>query len=60
MLHSLVRLYAPDYLDFDVELLLRTAEIPTLRLDDPRTRLGVHTWLGRPRQELLAHLVAYE
>ena len=60
VIHYLVRLYAPDYLDFDAELRLRTAEIPPLRLGDKGVQLGLTSWSGRPRGEVASRLVGYE
>lgn len=60
MLHYLVRLYAPDHLDFDVELILKTAEIPPLRLGDKGMQMGLTTWSGRPQGEMTSRVVAYE
>lgn len=60
MIQYLVRLYAPDYLDFDVELRLKTAEIPRLRMGMKGTQLGLTTWSGRPRGELTSRVVVYE
>ena len=56
---ALVRLYAPDNLDFDVELVFRTHEIPVLRLDG-KTQLGLTTWSGRPAGEMVSRIVSYE
>lgn len=57
----LVRLYAPDHLDFDVLLLLEAEQMPALRLGDRRARLGENTWLGRPHGAPLAErIVAYD
>jgi type VI secretion system protein ImpH len=56
----LVRLYVRDFLDFDVELRLRTEEIPTLRLGGMEARLGRTTWLGKPAGAVTFGLVTYE
>ncbi|MEM1043035.1 MAG: type VI secretion system baseplate subunit TssG [Bacteroidota bacterium] len=56
----LVGLYAPDHLDFDVRLLLRTGDVPGLRLGDRTARLGENTWVGRPREAVITErIVAY-
>jgi type VI secretion system protein ImpH len=60
MIQYLVRLYAPDYLDFDVALRLKTSEIPRLRMGMKGTQLGLTTWSGRPRGELTSRVVVYE
>ena len=48
LLSHLVRLYAGPEVDFDVQLVLRAAEVPECRLgdeDDLGPRLGWNTWL---------------
>ncbi|MGH7453037.1 MAG: type VI secretion system baseplate subunit TssG [bacterium] len=60
IIQYLVRLYAPDYLDFDVELRLKTAEIPRLRMGMKGNQLGLTTWSGRPSGELTSRVVVYE
>jgi len=44
------RLFTIDHLQYELELILRRAEIPEIRLaqDSLGTRLGQTTWLGRP------------
>ncbi len=59
VLHFLIRLRAPDYLEYDVRLELRSAEIPVLTLSNMKTKLGLTTWLGRPKRESTARVVAY-
>ena len=58
LLKYLVRLYASDYLDYDVELLLRTSEVPLTTLGGTQ-KLGVDTWLGRPPGEVVSAIVQY-
>ena len=48
----LVRLYAPDFLDFDVLLRLKAPDRPALRLGDRNARLGENTWVGRPQEAI--------
>lgn len=55
----LVRAYLPGYLDFDVELRLRSAALPPTRLGDRDGRLGLTATLGTPRTPLLARIVDY-
>jgi type VI secretion system protein ImpH len=57
--NSIVRLYVRDALDYDVQLRLTTSEIPTLRLGDRALKIGLTTWLGRPRTETISRLVDY-
>jgi type VI secretion system protein ImpH len=60
ILQYAVRLYAPDYLDFDVELRLKISELPTVILGDRGTQLGLTTWTGLPDGELTSRVVVYE
>ena len=57
--HRLVRLYVPDYLDYDVELLLDVPEAPALRLGDRNAKLGINTWIGRPTGEMISEIAVY-
>jgi type VI secretion system protein ImpH len=57
--NSIVRLYVRDALDYDVQLRLKTSEIPMLRLGDSALKIGLTTWLGRPRTETTSRLVDY-
>jgi type VI secretion system protein ImpH len=56
----LVRLYAPDYLDYDVELWLDTSNIPPVRLGFGDVQLGMTMWLGQPPQAVIAVRVRYD
>ncbi len=58
-LQWLVSLYAPDHLAYDADLLLRTEEIPPLRLGRADNRLGLTTFLGRPRAPVVRRRVDY-
>ncbi len=55
-----VRLYIRDALDYDVQLTLKTSEIPVLRLGDPALRVGLTTWLRKPPTETTSRLVDYD
>ena len=58
---ALVRLYASDWLDYDVDLLLHAEEAPPLRLGEASSaRLGRNAHLGRPRTPLVRRRVRYE
>jgi type VI secretion system protein ImpH len=57
--NSIVRLYVRDTLDYDVQLKLKTGEIPMLRLGDRDLKVGLTTWLGRPRSETTSRIVDY-
>jgi len=58
-LDYLVRLYAPDFLHYDVELLLPRAEVPPLRLGHRSARLGLNTWLGTPAEPITCRTITY-
>jgi type VI secretion system protein ImpH len=53
-----VRLYASDYLDYDVELQLRTSDVPPAKLGGGQ-RMGMDMWLGRPAGDLISVVVDY-
>ncbi|HEX9007356.1 MAG TPA: type VI secretion system baseplate subunit TssG [Bacteroidota bacterium] len=63
ILHYVVRLYVRDTLDYDLQLNVRTREIPLLKLGDRPVKLGQTTWLanrpGRPAAEMTSRIVAY-
>ncbi|NNE35802.1 MAG: type VI secretion system baseplate subunit TssG [Rhodothermales bacterium] len=59
-LASIVALYAPDNLDYDVELLLDVGEVPPLSLGNSTARLGRNTWLGQPTGQVVAEVVRYD
>jgi type VI secretion system protein ImpH len=57
---ALVRLYAPDYLDYDMRLILESANVPPLRLGESRSAsLGLTTCVGTPRTPHLHRTVRY-
>jgi type VI secretion system protein ImpH len=58
--HQFVRLYAADYLDYDVELRLDASTLPRQRLGDHGARLGKTAWIGQPRGQVVSEVVAYE
>ncbi len=57
---ALVRLYAPDYLDYDLLLVLNSDEVAPLRLGETRSaQLGLTACVGRPRTPQLNRTVRY-
>ena len=60
LLNYLVRLYAPDYLDYDVELHLDTSDIPPVRLGDGEVQVGMTAWLGQPTETVIALRMTYD
>ncbi len=59
-LDALVSAYTSDALDYDVDLLLKSAEAPPLRLGDESTaRLGRNAHVGTPRTPLVRRRVRY-
>jgi len=59
ILQTLVRLYAPDHLDYDVELLVASTERMAVTLGDRRMQLGRSMWVGRPAHAVISEVVAY-
>lgn len=59
-LHSLVRLYAPDHLKYDVELRVPSEDLPTTELGGEGGRLGLTTSLGTPDDPVVSRVVEYE
>ncbi|HET6567231.1 MAG TPA: type VI secretion system baseplate subunit TssG [Rhodothermales bacterium] len=59
LLQWLVRLYAPDYLNYDVELRLKADEAQATHLGNSACRLGLTTFLGRPQADVVSRTVAY-
>lgn len=59
VLHRLVRLHVPDYLEFDVELHIRSEDLPTTRLGKSGSRLGYTTSAGQPRTPVTSRIVEY-
>jgi type VI secretion system protein ImpH len=60
MVDWLVRMYAPDFLDYDVELLLTVDEVPPVKLGAPDIHLGINTWVGKPAGDVVSDVVVYE
>lgn len=60
LLAYLVRLYTPDYLDYDVELQLDTSGIPPIRLGDKSVQVGLTTWLGKPADPITSLRLKYD
>lgn len=60
VLRRIVRAYAPDFLDFDVELQVRSSEIPETQLGDSAARLGLTTCLGTVEGAVLTRTVEYD
>lgn len=58
-LDYLVRLYVPDFLHYDVQLLLPRTEVPPLRLGHRGARLGLNTWLGTPAASITCRTTTY-
>ncbi len=55
----LVRLYVPDYLDYDVELHLDTSDIPSVQLGNKAIQIGLTSWLGKPAEPITKLHVTY-
>jgi type VI secretion system protein ImpH len=57
-LYRLIRFYATEQLDFDVELRLKTKEVPPLQLGSELAQLGRTIWLGEPQGDVVSVVVA--
>ncbi len=60
LLGYLVRLYAPDYLDYDVELHLDTSGIPPVKLGSGEVQVGMTIWLGKPAEAITVLRMMYD
>jgi len=58
-LRDLVRLYTPDYLAYDVELRVRSEDLPTSRLGESGNQLGFTTSVGTPGEPIISRVVNY-
>lgn len=58
LLNYLINLYATDQLDYDVELMLKTSEVPAMKLGGSQ-KLGIDAWLGRPAGDVISVVVQY-
>jgi len=56
----LIRLYLRDYLDFDVEVRIRSSDIPSTRLGNSDTRLGLSTWIGKPDADIISRVIQFD
>jgi type VI secretion system protein ImpH len=59
ILRYLVGLYAPDHLEYDVELLVRRDEMPLARLGDRTVKVGLTAWSGRTAKPYAVRVVSY-
>lgn len=58
-LQTLVRLYVPDYLDYDVELQIHSEDLPPTQLGESGAELGYTTSIGQPRDPVTSRVVEY-
>jgi type VI secretion system protein ImpH len=56
---DVVRLYAPDHLAYDVELRIRSEDLPTSRLGESGNQLGFTTSAGTPQEPVISRTVDY-
>lgn len=56
----ITRMYAPDYLDYDVAVHVRTETLRPVALGDRSSRLGVTASLGIPAAAVVTRIVRYE
>ena len=59
-LRSLVRLYAPDHLKYDIELHIPADQLPTTTLGNEGSQLGFTTSLGTPEDDVVSRVVDYD
>jgi type VI secretion system protein ImpH len=59
LVQFLVQLYVRDYLDYDVQLKLKSREIPVMKLSDKASKLGLTTWLGKPKEEITSRIIGF-
>lgn len=60
LLKELVEIYLNDNIEFDVEFIIRTEDMGSLKWDDARLRLGQSMWLGKPNQKFVSVHYSYE
>jgi type VI secretion system protein ImpH len=60
LLQDLLNLYIHDGLEYDVKFIIRSESIDTESWRDPRARLGLSLWLGKPKQEMVEVYYTYE
>ena len=58
-LRDLVRLYVPDYLAYDVQLQIRSEDLPTTQLGESGNQLGFTTSAGPPQDPVISRVVDY-
>jgi type VI secretion system protein ImpH len=58
-LGDIVRLYAPDFLDYEIELCIKSTDLPETRLGGSANRMGRTTWIGRPKEMIVSEVVSY-
>jgi len=60
LLKSLLNLYLNDGLEYDIKLIIRTEGIRAVTWRDPRVRLGLTMWLGKPKEDLVEVYYNYD
>lgn len=60
VLRRLIRLYVPDYLDYDLKLTIRSENLPTTQLGEQGAQLGFTTSLGAPTEPITSRVVDYD
>jgi type VI secretion system protein ImpH len=59
ILNDIVKLYAPDFLDYEVELRIKSTDLPDTRLGRRSNRMGRTTWIGEPKETIVSEVVSY-
>jgi type VI secretion system protein ImpH len=60
LLKSLLNLYLPDGLEYDVKFIIRSKSIGLVPWNDHRLKLGLSIWVGKPRAEFVGVSYTYE
>ena len=60
LLKELVEIYLNDNIEFDVEFIVDTEDMESLKWGDTRLRLGQSIWLGKPKHKFVKVKLSYE
>ncbi|UCF63207.1 MAG: type VI secretion system baseplate subunit TssG [bacterium] len=60
LLKELVEIYLNDNIEFDVEFIVNTEDMESLKWGDTRLRLGQSIWLGKPKHKFVRIKLSYE
>ncbi|TFH02789.1 MAG: type VI secretion system baseplate subunit TssG [Calditrichales bacterium] len=60
LLNQLMRLYLNDFLEYDLNFVIYTGDIPDFICGDPQLKLGRNIWLGKPERETVRIKTPFE